>query len=70
MAKVYMSKQDKEWQAESDAKTLANAAEISSDKARANRAIKAAKKMAKDAEKTVKNVKKQVAIKYSKRRKK
>lgn len=43
-----MSKQDQEWQAESDAHTMATYQEILSDKARMNRAIKAAGRQALD----------------------
>jgi len=41
-----MSKQDLQWQAESDASTMARYQEIMSDKARMNRAIKEANKQA------------------------
>ena len=43
-----MSKQDLQWQAESDASTMARYQEIMSDKSRMNRAIKEAEKQAKD----------------------
>ena len=43
-----MSKQDLQWQAESDASTMARYQEIMSDKARRNRAIKEANKQAAD----------------------
>lgn len=43
-----MSKQDLQWQAESDASTMARYQEILSDKARMNRAIKAASQQAAD----------------------
>lgn len=43
-----MTKQDLQWQAESDARTMANYQEILSDKARMNRAIKEASKQAQD----------------------
>ena len=43
-----MSKQDLQWQAESDASTMARYQEIMSDKARMNRAIKEANKQAQD----------------------
>ena len=43
-----MSKHDLQWQAESDASTMARSQEISSDKARRNRAIKEANKQASD----------------------
>ena len=39
-----MSKQDLQWQAESDAQTMARYQEIISDKARMNRAVKEANK--------------------------
>jgi len=43
-----MSKQDLQWQAESDARTMAQYQEIMGDKSRMNRAIKEAEKQAKD----------------------
>lgn len=43
-----MSKQDLQWQAESDAQTMARYQEIISDKARMNRAVKEANKQASD----------------------
>ena len=43
-----MTKQDLQWQAESDARTMASYQEILSDKARMNRAIKEANKQAQD----------------------
>ena len=42
---------EKQWQAESDASTMAQYQEIISDKARMDRAIKVAKRQAKDLEK-------------------
>lgn len=49
---------DRKWQAESDARTLAEAEEIKTDKPRAVRAVKAAKKQAADAAKSLRNMKK------------
>lgn len=43
-----MSKQDQQWQAESDAHTMAQYQEIMGDRARMNRAIKVAQKQAQD----------------------
>lgn len=43
-----MTKQDLQWQAESDANTMARYQEIMSDKSRMNRAIKEANKQAQD----------------------
>ena len=43
-----MTKQDLQWQAESDANTMARYQEILNDKARMNRAIKEANKQAQD----------------------
>ena len=43
-----VSKQDLQWQAESDASTMARYQEIMSDKARMNRAIKEANRQATD----------------------
>lgn len=45
---VKQSKQDLQWQAESDAYTMAKYQEILGDKARMNRAIKEANKQAQD----------------------
>ena len=58
-----LTKQERQWQAESDARTLADAAQIKADKARAKRAVKAAEKLAQDAKKTVKVVIKQSGVK-------
>lgn len=43
-----MSKQDQQWQAESDVHTMAQYQEIMSDRARMSRAIKVAQKQAQD----------------------
>ena len=43
-----MSKQDQQWQAESDARTMAQYQEILGDRARMSRAIKVAQKQAQD----------------------
>ena len=43
-----VSKQDLQWQAESDARTMANYQGIMGDKARMSRAIKEAERQAKD----------------------
>lgn len=43
-----LSRQDLQWQAESDASTMARYQEILGDKARMNRAIKVAQQQAKD----------------------
>jgi len=43
-----LTKQDLQWQAESDARTMAQYQEILGDKARMNRAIKEANKQAQD----------------------
>lgn len=48
MDSVKMSKQDQQWQAECDARTMAQYQEILNDKARMNRAIKEANKQAQD----------------------
>lgn len=47
-SKGKMSQQDLEWQAESDASTMARYQEIMGDKARMNRAIKVAQRQAED----------------------
>ncbi len=67
MAKA-ISADERKWQAENDARVLADAAEISQNKSRARRAIAAAKKMARDAQKTAKIVSKQAGVR--KKRKK
>ena len=54
MAGAIAEKSNAEWQAEQDARTLADAQEIKSDSKRATRALKAAKKIVTDAEKTLK----------------
>lgn len=46
-----LKKMDQQWQAEDDARTMARYQEILADKARMNRAIKAAKKEADNLEK-------------------
>ncbi len=56
------TKEDREMQAKWDADTLAKAAEISADKARARRAVASAKKTAVQAQKAVKTVAKQARI--------
>ena len=48
MATSKLTKQDLQWQAESDARTMASYQEILGDKARMNRAIKEAEKQARD----------------------
>ena len=45
---IKMSKQDLQWQAEGDARIMAQYQEIMSDKSRMNRAIKEANKQASD----------------------
>ncbi len=59
---------DRGWMARDDARTLANAAEITKDKPRANRAVKAAEKEAKDAAKAVKTVAKQAGVRKRKKK--
>lgn len=58
-----MSKQDLQWQAESDASTMARYQEIISDKARMNRAIKEANKQASDLSKRANAMKNAANIK-------
>lgn len=52
------TQQDKKWQAESDARTLAEAEEIKRSASRRAAAKREARQMAKDVEKQVKNLKK------------
>ena len=54
MATVKMSAQDKKWQAEQDARTLADAEEILKNRSRRSAAATAAKKLAVDAQNQVK----------------
>ena len=58
-----MSKQDLQWQAESDASTMARYQEIINDKARMNRAIKEANKQAADLNKRANAMKSAASIK-------
>ena len=58
-----MTKQDLQWQAESDASTMARYQEIISDKARMNRAIKEANKQASDLNKRANAMKSAANIK-------
>ena len=60
-----ISQQDLQWQAESDARTMANYQEIMSDKARMNRAIKEANKQALDLTKRASAMKSAANIKRS-----
>lgn len=53
-----MNKQEKEWQAQEDARTLARAEEIKNDSSRKKAAIKEARKIVKEKEKEVKAIKK------------
>ena len=48
--------EERRFQAESDARTLSNANEIRTDKPRMNRAVSAADRLAKQAEKEAKNI--------------
>jgi hypothetical protein len=56
MAKI--TQQDKKWQAEADARTLAEAEEIKRSASRRQAAVRQAKQLAKDAQKQVQNLKK------------
>ena len=58
-----MSKQDLQWQAESDAQTMARYQEIIGDKARMNRAIKEANKQASDLSKRANAMKSAASVK-------
>ena len=62
------SKQEQQWQAESDARTMAQYQEILSDKARMNRAIKEAKKQANDLQKRTNAMQNAAKVKTSKRK--
>lgn len=65
-----MSKQDLQWQAESDASTMARYQEIMGDKARMNRAIKEANRQAQDLTKRASAMKSAASLKTSSRSKK
>lgn len=65
-----MSKQDLQWQAESDASTMARYQEIMGDKARMNRAIKEANRQAQDLTKRASAMKNAANLKTSSRSKK
>ena len=58
MTKASDIEQDRKWQAQDDARTLAQAEEIKSDSARKKRAIVMVRKMVKDKEKEVKSFQK------------
>lgn len=60
-----MSKQDLQWQAESDANTMARYQEILSDKARMSRAIKEANKQAQDLNKRANAMRSAANVKQS-----
>ena len=62
-----MSKQDLQWQAESDASTMARYQEIMGDKARMNRAIKEANRQAQDLTKRASVMKSAANLKTSSR---
>jgi len=64
-----MSKQDLQWQAESDAGTMARYQEIINDKARMNRAIKEARRQASDMEKRANVMKSAAGLKSGGRKK-
>ncbi|MGO9375653.1 MAG: hypothetical protein ACLQBD_26685 [Syntrophobacteraceae bacterium] len=57
MAKATVVKSDKDWEAESDAHTLARAKEIMADEKRLKAAIAAAKRLADELEKEHKHIK-------------
>ena len=62
-----LTKQDLQWQAESDARTMANYQEIMGDKARMSRAIKEAEKQAKDLNKRASAMQNAAKVKTSTR---
>ena len=63
MGKISTIKSDTDWQAEADARALISATEIKTDSKRCALAMKAAAKMAADAERTVKNASKVASMK-------
>lgn len=56
---VSMTAQDKKWQAESDARALAEAQEITANRQRAKAAVQAAERLEREAKKTVAAARKQ-----------
>ena len=64
MVSVRMSKQDKQWQAESDANTMARYQEIMQDKQRMIRAIKEATKQAQSLSKRASVMEKAASLKF------
>ena len=66
MAKKTVAQINSEMQAQWDAQTLAQAAEIQSDKPRARRAVKSAKQTAAKAQKAVKTISKAAKVTPSK----
>ena len=62
------SKQEQQWQAESDARTMAQYQEILSDKARMNRAIKEARKQANDLQKRTNAMQSAAKVKPSRKK--
>lgn len=64
MTNTKMSKQDLQWQAESDASTMARYQEIMQDKQRMNRAIKEASKQAQNLSKRATVMEKAASMKF------
>lgn len=64
MTNTKMSKQDLQWQAESDANTMARYQEIMQDKQRMNRAIKEASKQAQNLSKRANVMEKAASMKF------
>lgn len=67
MNTVKMNKQELKWQAEDDARTMARYQEIMSDKARMNRAVKAAQQEANNLEKRASAMKAAASTKTKKK---
>lgn len=65
MAATSKSRQEQQWQAEADARTMARYQEILSDKVRMNRAVKIAKQQASDLNKQAQAMNKVAGIKGS-----
>jgi len=66
---MVISKDEKEWRADSDARTLMEAEKIKSDKSRSSAALSKVKSIIKDAENTVKTAKRISGGKSKKRTK-
>lgn len=67
-SKTSQTRQEQQWQAEEDARTMARYQEILGDKTRMSRAVKVAKQQASDLNKRVAAMNKVASVKMSKRK--